>query len=71
MACPSCGHRFASPFKLGMSAKTPTPSPTPPANMPVPVEAQTPPSPPDPAKLTTVKLNTKAARAAAKYAANS
>lgn len=57
MACPECGHRFASPFRLAVAAKTPTPPATSPAQPPAP--------------LATVKINTPAARAAAKYAANS
>ncbi|HML53700.1 MAG TPA: hypothetical protein PKC79_06355 [Solidesulfovibrio magneticus] len=59
MACPECGHRFASPFRLAAAAKSPTP--------PVPPAAPAQP----PATLTTIKINTPAARAAAKYAANS
>ena len=61
MACPECGHRFASPFRLADAAKSPTP--------PAPTAAPPPLQPP--ANLTTVKINTPAARAAAKYAANS
>jgi hypothetical protein len=63
MACPECGHRFASPFRLAVAAKTPTP-PAPPA-----APQLQPPQPP--ATLATVKNKTPAARAAAKYAANS
>ncbi len=64
MACPECGHRFASPFRLTVAAKTPTP-PVPPVAQP-PLEPAQP-----PATLTSIKSNTPAARAAAKYAANS
>lgn len=62
MACPECGHRFASPFRLAGNAKIPTP-PVPPVAPPL--------QQPPPAPLATVKSNTPAARAAAKYAANS
>lgn len=64
MACPECGHRFASPFRLAVAAKTPTP-PVPPV-APPPLQ-----QPQPPATLATVKNKTPAARAAAKYAANS
>ena len=63
MACPECGHRFASPFRLAGNAKKPTPQ-VPPAAPPLQ------PSQP-PATLVTVKNKTPAARAAAKYGANS
>lgn len=64
MACPECGHRFASPFRLAGAVKTPTP-PAPTA-APPPLQPLQP-----PANSATVKINTPAARAAAKYAANS
>ena len=60
MACPECGHRFASPFRLAGNANSPTPPPPPAA----PLQPLQP-----PANLTIVKINTPAARAAAKYAA--
>ncbi|BAH75218.1 hypothetical protein [Solidesulfovibrio magneticus] len=63
MACPECGHRFASPFRLAGNAKKSTPQVLPAAP---PLQ----PSPP-PATLPPVKNTTPAARAAAKYAANS
>ena len=63
MACPECGHRFASPFRLAGNAKNTTPQ-VPPA-----APQLQPPQPP--ATLATVKNKTPAARAAAKYAANS
>ena len=62
MACPDCGHRFASPFRLAGNAKKPTPQGPPAA----PLQPSQP-----PATLATVKNTTPAARAAAKYAANS
>ncbi len=63
MACPECGHRFASPFRLAVAAKSPTP--------PVPPVAPQLQPPQPPAPLATVKNKTPTARAAAKYAANS
>ena len=70
MACPVCGHRFASPFKLGETAKSAAPA--------MPAE-HAPEAPMAPIALPTVEDTPKppsatskiAAKVAALYAANS
>lgn len=62
MACPECGHRFASPFRLAATTGGPAPFPAPPT-VSVPQHGPS----PSPAKNPTLP-NTLAARVAALYA---
>ena len=81
MACPVCGHRFASPFRLADAPSGPPPltvplrpapvaetAPAPAAAAPTPHAA---PGPSAPAGGKPVRPATLAAKAAAKYAAKS
>ncbi|KHK00729.1 hypothetical protein [Desulfovibrio sp. TomC] len=81
MACPVCGHRFASPFKLAGASAAAAPLTAPPRLDPAPETVAKPvaqpalpdhtPVPPVPGDLKPVRQNTLAARVAAKYAAKS
>lgn len=71
MACPVCGHRFVSPFRLADDpalATPPRPAPLHPTPVPDPVLQPVVLPEPTPATPQPIRQNTLAARVAAKYA---
>lgn len=68
MACPVCGHRFASPFRLATGTSSPAPASNATFTASRTASAPTPPAS-GPAAAKPIRHNTLAARVAALYAA--